>query len=269
MDRPGGFRALAKEEIQDVIDNPWSSGFLPRQEKGSRPSCALPYELLAEGGLDPATGSFGIVFEAAEPRAGRKASGVPFHVYAPGATYPDDAASYTDAPPPLEEARRWAFAVKTGDKLSYSWPLDLFEGKYYHLRTYGPNGFFREYGGDASDPRLVIRSGYSGGRLLLRLANAGSTPLELEVKDHAYGAGAITRLLLPGADETLPIDLAASHRWYDVGVSVAGSPRFIRRFAGRVETGEHGMSDPLLGRDGAATAGIGRPDSPNPEQRRE
>ncbi|QJE95532.1 phosphocholine-specific phospholipase C [Luteolibacter luteus] len=269
MEPPVGFKALGDEEIRDVLENPWSSVHLPRQEPGLRPSCALPYELLAEGKLNRGAGSFEVMFEVAESRSGKKAAGAPFQVYAPGATHPDDAASYTDAPAPLEEARRWAFAVRTGEKLSYSWPLVRFEEERYFLRAYGPNGFFREYGGDASDPELLLASGYSGGRLLLRVANLGSVPLELELKDHAYGAGISRRSFAPGSDETLSFDLTASHRWYDLGVAITGSPRFSRRFAGRVETGEHGMSDPLIGRSGAATAGNPRPDSPDPGQRRE
>ena len=269
MAPPVGFKALGETEIRDVLGNPWSSIHLPRQEPGLRPSCALPYDLLAEGKLNRSTESFEVTFEAADGRAGRRAAGVPFQVYAPGATYPDDAASYTDAPPPFEEARRWAFAVKTGDKLAYSWPLSLFQDNRYHLRTYGPNGFFREYGGDASDPEILLASGYSGGRLLLRIANLGAVPLELEITDHGYGAGILRRTFAPGADETLSFDLAATHHWHDLGVTVAGSPRFFRRFAGRVETGEHGMSDPLIGRNGAATAGNPPSDSVDPDQRRE
>lgn len=269
MEPPVGFKALGEAEIKDVLENPWSSFHLPKQEPGLRPSCALPYELLAEGTLNRAEGALEVAFEVGAIRAGTRDAGAPFHVYAPGLTLPDDAASYTDAPPPLEETRRWAFAVKTGSKLSYSWPLALFEGGHYVLRTYGPNGFFREYGGDGKDPEIGVSSGYSGGRFLVRISNRSASPLEFEIKDHGYGAGAIKKILQPGMDETLAFDLAESHRWYDLGVSVAGSPRFVRRFAGRVETGEHGMSDPLIGRNGAATAGNPRADIANPDQRRD
>jgi phospholipase C len=44
----------------------------------------------------------------------------------------------------------------------------------------------------------------------------------------------------------VPIDLAASERWYDLSVFVDGGQAFERRYAGRVETGEWGSSDPAL-----------------------
>lgn len=245
---PGNFKALSEAEILGATAHPLTSPVLPRQETGARGSRALPYELLAEGSLNRATGAFEIVFEAAESRSGFKSGGAPFHVYAPGRTYPDDARSYTDAPPPLEEVRRWSFAVKTGDSLRYSWPLDRFEGSAYHLRSYGPNGFFREYRGDASDPELEITSGYSGGRLMLRLANLGRAALTVTIVDRSYGTERVNRLLAAAAEETLPFDLGASHRWYDFEVTITGASGFSRRFAGRVETGEHGLTDPLIGR---------------------
>lgn len=40
------------------------------------------------------------------------------------------------------------------------------------------------------------------------------------------------------------IDLRAGKRWYDVTVTAEGDSGFLRRFAGHVETGEAGVSDP-------------------------
>ncbi|MGD6771336.1 hypothetical protein VQ049_13490, partial [Staphylococcus arlettae] len=48
---PGGYKQLTKEDIGQVRRDPATSHLLPEQEKGTRPSCALPYELYAE--LDP------------------------------------------------------------------------------------------------------------------------------------------------------------------------------------------------------------------------
>jgi phospholipase C len=249
MEDPGGFRKLGEAEIREVRENPWTTALLPRQEPGIRPSCALPYELHAEGGLLREAGLFRIVFEAANHRFSEKSAGAPFQVYAPGWTHADDAASYTDAPAPKEECRRWSFAVKAGGSVSYEWPLSLFDDGYYHLRTYGPNGFYREYAGDAEDPAIDVSSFYSGARIQLRIVNHGDEARELTIRDHAYGNKAITRLLQPGTEESIPFDLGKSSRWYDIGVEVEGSTRFSRRYAGRVENGEHGISDPLIGRE--------------------
>jgi phospholipase C len=251
LEYPAGFRKLEEAEIREVRENPWTTALLPRQEPGTRPSCALPYELHAEGGLQREAGVFRIVFEAADQRFGDRSAGAPFQVYAPGWTYADDAASYTDAPVPKEECRRWSFAVKAGGSVSYEWPLSLFEEGCYHLRTYGPNGFYREYAGDAEDPAIEVGSFYSGARIQLRIVNGGAEAREITITDHAYGSEAVTQLLQPGTEESIPFDLGKSSRWYDFGVAVEGSPRFSRRYAGRVENGEHGMSDPLIGRERA------------------
>ncbi len=52
----------------------------------------------------------------------------------------------------FKEALYLGFAVKSADHLSASWPLMEFENNIYHLRVYGPNGFFREFKGSADDP---------------------------------------------------------------------------------------------------------------------
>ncbi|MCW1926048.1 phospholipase C, phosphocholine-specific [Luteolibacter arcticus] len=267
MEPPVGFKALDKEAIRDVLERPLSSAHLPRQEPGMRLSCALPYELRAEGRLNRQAGVFSVTFESVENRG--KGVGAPFHVYAPGQTLPDDVETYTDAPAPMEEVRRWSFAVSAGGKVEYTWPLAMFEGGYYFLRTYGPNGFFREYQGDATDPDLAISSEYSGGRLVFRFSNASGEAREVVITDRAYGAADLRRVVGLGATETLPLDLTASHRWYDLEVTIAGAARFFRRYAGRVETGEPGMSDPLIGRNGIVTAGIERVPPADPPQRRD
>ena len=252
MESPSGFKELSDAEIQEVIANPLSNAHLPRQEPGMRPSCALPYELHAEGRLNRENSSFEIVFEAAN-------AGAPYHVYAPGGYYADDAASYTDAPAPLEEVRRWSFTVVSRGKLSYSWPLALFEDGRYHLRTYGPNGFYREYTGGANDPAVEVACHYSGGNLVFQLTNTGSQSVEMVIADQAYGATAVTRRLAPGERQALAIDLKESFRWYDLAITVGGAAGFSRRYAGRVENGEAGMSDPLIGRNGSATVQAGQP----------
>ena len=46
----------------------------------------------------------------------------------------------------------------------------------------------------------------------------------------------------------IPEDLTgASQGWYDVTIRVAGRASFAKRYAGRVETGNWSVSDPLIG----------------------
>lgn len=257
-DAPSAYKNLTPAEIADVHANPKTSPALPLQEPGTRPSRAIPYELHAEGGLNRATGVFEITLEAANQGFGDKAAGAPFQVYAPGGYRPDDAASYTDAEFTHERARRWSYAVKPGDRVSYSWPIDAFENSIYHLRTYGPNGFFREYRGGATDPQVEVACAYgshSGSHLVFTLTNRDtSKPATLVLTDTAYGTEPLTRTLAPGETAQVPVDLSSSTRWYELELTVDGAPDYIRRYAGRVETGEDGQSDPQIGRRAALTA---------------
>jgi phospholipase C len=47
------------------------------------------------------------------------------------------------------------------------------------------------------------------------------------------------------AHETFLLD--ASDHWYDLSVTLATESRFLRRFAGKVETGKTGRTDPGIG----------------------
>ncbi|PMY01498.1 phospholipase domain-containing protein, partial [Pseudomonas sp. GW460-13] len=42
-------------------------------------------------------------------------------------------------------------------------------------------------------------------------------------------------------------DLAASDRWYDLTIRSPDDPTFLRRFAGKVENGRPGRTDPAIG----------------------
>jgi phospholipase C len=49
-----------------------------------------------------------------------------------------------------------------------------------------------------------------------------------------------------GARRSIVLRLGRSHRWYDFRVTIAGASRYLRRYAGRVETGQPGFSDPAM-----------------------
>lgn len=67
--------------------------------------------------------------------------------------------------------------------------------------------------------------------------------------------------LAAGATARQGWPLAASGYWYDLSVQVAQAPQFLRRLAGRLATGAHGISDPALGppiQNAGASAGLAR-----------
>lgn len=272
---PDGFRSFTTEEIASIRANPLTSPLLPRQESGTRPSRALPYELHAEGKLDRDQGLFRIRFQAGNARFGSASAGAPFQVRAPGGYQPDDAASYTDAPFSYERSRRWSFAAAAGSQVDYAWPLAAFEDQRYDLQVTGPNGFSRGFRGGADDPPASFALRYGDGpHWILTVSNDDlAKNLQITVTDAAYGLPARKQEIAPGGRAEIAIDLSASGRWYDFMVSATGAPHFSRRYSGRVETGEDGISDPVIGRRAIATSApsasrpgqVGSPPNQRPE----
>jgi len=206
---------------------PW----VPRQEPGLRPSAALPYQLSASGALSSDRTRFEIVLEAG------KAAGAPFHVYTPGTFR-----GRTDL-------RTRAYAVTAGSRLDDDWELEGFENRAYHLRVCGPNGFLREFAGNPNDPELQIACEYTAsGNLRIHARNRTERPVRLRLNDESYGARAMVLNLKPGQDRSTELDLSKSHRWYDLSIAIEGNAPFLRRYAGRVEIGKDGFSDPAFSR---------------------
>ena len=150
---PTDFRPLHAEEINEIKNNP-KSLLLSQQEHGIRNSCALPYQLNADGELSDDKKTFEIIFSAENELPGMQSDGSPFNVYAPGKYASKDNSKI------YENVKAWSYAVRMGDKLKAQWPLENFENDSYHLRVYGPNGFFREFIGDKNDPAVSVEFKY-------------------------------------------------------------------------------------------------------------
>jgi len=255
---PGDYKALSEEEIIEFTKNPYASAFMPHQEKGIKPSNGLTYQLYANGIWNPGKKTFDILFEAGNKIFGKKSLGSPFNVYAPGKYRQGEPGSTG-----FQNLKTWAFAVKAGDHLEANWPLTDFENNIYHLRVYGPNGFFREFRGNEQDPPIEISCEYitSGKdharltgniRFIFTIPSGIPHPIEIVIRDNAYKHPPIQKILSSksGAIQRidLPLDLAKQFGWYDFSVQAAGYELYEQRFAGRVDTGEAGYSDPYMGR---------------------
>jgi phospholipase C len=223
---------------------------MPRQEKGVRPSCALPYELYVDGKLNADKTAFEIKFAAGNKVWGNEAAGAPFNVYAPG--------SYLHQNGNFEHVRTWAYGLTAGDNLSDNWPIHEFADKNYHLRVYGPNGFFREFKGNIKDPdgiridfdyqHALASNKKLTGNVELSIANLSTQPQTIEITDHAYHSNNHKKTLSASGKATVVLNLEKSHYWYDFSVKVTGHNSFEKRYAGRVETGRPGYSDPFMGK---------------------
>jgi phospholipase C len=197
---------------------------LPVQERGSRPSRALPY-----AGQVHAAVSAGKV-ELAFINSGKAA--ICFHVY--------DRKHLDRAP------RR--YTVEGGKQLDGAWDVAS-DANAYDLWVLGPNGFHRHFTGTAVADGPEIRVGFDDGRLVLKLRNPGAScaPVTFHVKSNAYQHDAETETVRGGDSKHLGWSVRRTGNWYDFSVVVKGLDGWSRRFAGRVETGRNSYSDPAMG----------------------
>jgi phospholipase C len=246
---PDSFKALTREEIVVFNKGPHASPYGIKQEPGTRPSCALPYCMKVEGRLSDDKHNFELSFVNDDSVFGASTVGAPFNVYAPGVYAAADQGEM------MEAVRTWAYGVKPGDRLADSFPLRDFDYRRYHLRVYGPNGFYREFKGDVNDPAVGIAFDYerakAGANMLsgkgeLHLANNGTAACTVDIVDHSYGATYPSRTLAAGETAIVLLSLEKGQGWYDVGVRVKGIEGFEKRYAGRIETGRDGVSDPAM-----------------------
>lgn len=247
-DLPEGYKNLTQEEQRQINENPKASPYMPKQEPGIKDSNALPYHLIADGSFDKKNKSFHLNLEARDFVFGKKSNGAPYIVYAPGKYRKAGSEEFHDV-------RTWNYAVAPGDRLEDSFPLDHFGDPGYHLRVYGPNGFYREFAGNDQDPDIEIRCDYESelrnpskltGNLQIHLHNKTGKNQTITFTDLAYGGDPIVLTAEPGK-QSMVKDLSASHRWYDLEIKVKDFPDFRHHYAGRVENGEDGKTDPQLG----------------------
>lgn len=242
---PSGYHPLTPQQVDAIKKGTATIG--TEQEKGIRYSCAIAYELMADCSINKEKKLVEIEMAAGNRFFGAQSNGSPFTVYAPG--------KYTDETG-TETLRCWSFAVAAGDSITYAWPLDAFENGQYHLKLYGPNGFYREFKGDATDPVLSFSFSHVSGENKMPNGNMaieiGNNDLVndyvIEIRDNAYNTKTIKRQLISASTENILLILDKSKGWYDFTIAIDGRKQFEKRYAGRIETGRESITDPFMGR---------------------
>ena len=235
---PANYTKLDAAQIEVINRNAHESAVVPRQEKGVRRSCALPYELYAEGGLTADGASFELRLTAGNMLHGSKTAGAPFNVYLRDLMRREG-----------DGFQAATYAVKAGASVVRSYPLSSFrEG--YSVEVHAPNGFYRSFTGLASAALVKAELEYEKhgggptGNVIVHLQNQGSKASEATVIENAYRSGSQHARVEAGGSRSIPLDLQKSHGWYDFSVKTSGAEA---RFAGRVETGRGSYTDPLMG----------------------
>ena len=216
----------SSQEKLPSINVPANQTF-PKQETGYKPSRALPYRLHTTAHVN--TSGVGLIF------ANTGTEGCVFHVY--------DKLNLADVP------RR--YAVEAGKQINDSW---ISANGNYDLWVLSNNGYHRHFIGNTASPNQAeIRVCYdiANGNIYMDLMNQSANNLTFVVTPKAYfGSDAMkTQTVEAGKEAQLHWDLKDSGRWYDFEVTLKEDTSWKRRFAGRVETGEHGITDPAMGQN--------------------
>ncbi|PPE73709.1 phospholipase C, phosphocholine-specific [Solimonas fluminis] len=217
----------AQEQLPQIPAPTGDAGTLPVQEPGVRYSRALPYELHVE----PRHGALGLELFFSNTGS----AGAVFHVY-----------NLNDL-----DGVPHRYAVEPGKQLSHRWTPGL-SGN-HDLWVLGPNGFHRRFRSagalsSAASPEVRVCYDIANGDISLKLRNEGTAACSFVVTPNAYRSdGPWTFRVEPGQETEQFWSLAGSGAWYDFSVTVEGDGSFLRRVAGRVETGRHSVSDPAMG----------------------
>jgi phospholipase C len=196
------------------------------QEKGFRSSRALPYVLNTSAYVRASGVSLTFTNAGAQ--------GAVFQVY--------DLLNLDRLP------RR--YTVEAGKSLTDAWAAGT-DGA-YSLSVYGPNGFFRSFTGSTTawtagtfKPEILVGYNVSLKELLVHVRNAGPQAGSLTVTpNNSFVGSSILTVAVPANGEVQEaLSLVNSVNWYDFTAATGG---FGRRFAGRMETGADGISDPAM-----------------------
>ncbi|WP_133646164.1 phosphocholine-specific phospholipase C [Paraburkholderia flava] len=200
---------------------------MPVQPPMARKSRALPYELHVSANADVASGNVWLVF------SNTGSVGAVFHVYD---------RLHLDRTP-----RR--YTVEAGKELSDSWAAVTDNAGAYDLWVLGPNGFHRAFQGNmtslATGPAPEIRVCYDvvNDATFVTLMNTGKANANFVVTANAYRVDGPWSYAVPPQMQVEPSwNLGTVGGWYDF--TVAADNGFVRRFAGRLETGQDSTSDP-------------------------
>ncbi|WP_329129812.1 phospholipase C, phosphocholine-specific [Streptomyces sp. NBC_01476] len=234
QDRPArlpdtdAYQPADKDRHDSFVPVPPARQSVPGQERGSRPARPLAYAPLVDAAVSAGHGH-GATQQITLTFSGGPAAGAAFHVTSAGAA-----------------GGPWSYTAAAGRKIAGSWDVTAAHGA-YDLTVHGPNGFLRAFQGSASHTGAEVTARHDArtGRVELTFTNSGRGTLRFTV-GNAYGGHRETYTVGAGRRVTRSVDLGHSGHWYDLTVRSDHDAAFSRRFAGHVETGRAGVSDPAI-----------------------
>ncbi|SFG77541.1 phosphocholine-specific phospholipase C [Pedobacter insulae] len=243
---PGNFNALTQQQLEEAKKEGSFKKLHPLQEPGTKPANALPYQhdvnlkQLSNGNVE-------MIFAAGKSLFGSKSAAGAFQVYAPGKFKLEKGGE-----PEVVQMNQWNFCVVPGDELTYNWPINNFLDEGYWLECYGANGFYRSFKGrkDAMGLNVkvsaeMLNSKIATGNLQVKLFV--NKPVKVIITDNSYGSAVKSVVVNKDKYHQIVIETQQSGYWYDFSITIDGDHSFSQHYAGKVETGKPGTTDPLMG----------------------
>lgn len=211
---------------------------MPKQDVGIRPSRALPYVLNVTSEVSA---------EAVELTFFNQGTqGATFHLY--------DKLHLDRVP--------HRYMVEAGKRLTVARPIAA-DGGLYDLWILGPNGFHRHLQGDIdvaggtrrANPDVSVAYDEEANDVVLVITNTGTRRCRVSIEANAYENFTTTQIVEVDGRIRVRRSVKAFGNWYDYTVKLVDADGFMRRLAGRMETGKDSVSDPAAALDAVITAG--------------
>lgn len=120
----------------------------------------------------------------------------------------------------------------------------------YSCSVHGPNGYLAEFRGNANDP---LQTAFPDFINISPSADGKTMKFAFGIWPTANGTlkliNAYTHKALRLANGTISVDVATKDGWYDVSFidAVHTDGKYLRRYAGHIETGRMSRTDPAIG----------------------
>lgn len=229
---PGNYQQVSEANIKQFRNNLSINTGLGIQEEGTKPACAIPYDI--DVNFTKGSSTIAFLFEIKGNLPQTKVVGVPFQLI-----------SHTAYGSKNEIGKVWNFAVKPKEVLKFEIKLSEIKDPTFCFSVHGPNGFFRVFKGNVNSNIGNLKSSTHNKKNEFHIECIRST-MTLVIKDPSYTNFSKTIAKTKNMKERW--NLEKSNGWYDFEITSTEDPNLYVRFAGHVENGKSSITDPLMGK---------------------
>ena len=228
---PGNFQTLNAADVKNKSEQ--LKYGLSLQEKGTKPACALAYDLDVNITKNVNKGTITFHFSLGGAIKSHKPIGIPLQII-----------EYRNDLEGDESVKVRNFAIKKGENLSYNFNVDSYKEDLYEYAVHGPNGFYRFFKGkfQEKEPNVscIVKDHKKG-----IVFTIDSNSKFVSLNDKSYKAYASINTSNRKIKQSFHLD--KTNGWYDFEITSKDNPDFIYQFAGHQENGKPSISDPLMG----------------------